>query len=96
MPGHPCATAALAFLSHPSRVTLERPDVSTLEAATAYAVRLALVGHPHEAACACADALTCAAEGSAGWLLPVEPLLRPTAHPDLWAPVLAPLRERAL
>jgi hypothetical protein len=70
--------------------------VSTVEAATAHAVSLALLGHPHEAARVCADALTRTPEGSAGWLLPVEPLLRATTRPDAWAPTLALLRERAL
>ena len=34
--------------------------------------------------------------GSAGWSLPVEPLLNPLARPDDWGDVLAILRSRAL
>ena len=36
-----------------------------------------------------------AAAGNAGWLLPIEPLLHVTARPDIWARVLAHLRNRA-
>ena len=41
------------------------------------------------------EALAGAAAGNAGWLLPLEPLLHVTAHPDIWARVLAHLRNRA-
>ena len=33
--------------------------------------------------------------GSACWTVPVEPLLRVSAHPEVWRPVLARLRSRA-
>ena len=41
------------------------------------------------------EALATAAAGNAGWLLPLEPLLHVTAHPDIWARALALLRNRA-
>jgi hypothetical protein len=40
-------------------------------------------------------ALTAAPPGSAGWLVPVEPLLNVSANPDEWGSVLARLRARA-
>ena len=41
------------------------------------------------------EALAGATAGNAGWLLPIEPLLQVTAHPDIWARALARLRNRA-
>jgi hypothetical protein len=41
------------------------------------------------------EALIGAPPGSAGWILPVEPLLQVAARPNLWRPVLASLRNRA-
>jgi DNA-binding winged helix-turn-helix (wHTH) protein/cytochrome c-type biogenesis protein CcmH/NrfG len=41
------------------------------------------------------DALVETAAPSAGWLLPVEPLLRVRTAPEAWAPVLGRLRARA-
>ena len=37
-------------------------------------------------------ALAAAPAGNAGWLMPIEPLLQVSAHPDIWAPALARLR----
>jgi DNA-binding winged helix-turn-helix (wHTH) protein len=42
------------------------------------------------------EALAQAPAASAGWLLPVEPLLRAWRAPDAWTPVLACLRARAV
>jgi hypothetical protein len=41
------------------------------------------------------SALADAPAGNGGWLLPVEPLLRVNAAPDVWAGALARLRARA-
>jgi hypothetical protein len=41
------------------------------------------------------EALSSAAPGNALWLLPVEPLLHVTAHPDIWARALGHVRNRA-
>jgi hypothetical protein len=41
------------------------------------------------------EALAGAPSGSAGWTIPLEPLLDVQAAPDAWAPVLARLRGRA-
>ena len=56
---------------------------------------LTFQGLHDEAARVCGDALARANAGSAGWLLPVDPLLQVTDHHEAWAPTLALLRERA-
>ena len=48
-----------------------------------------------EAARTIEAALAEAPPGSAGWLLPIEPLLHVAAHPDVWTRALAQLRNRA-
>ena len=52
-------------------------------------------GKPVEAARIVDDALAAAPPGNAGWLLPIEPLLRARENADVWAPALARLRTRA-
>lgn len=63
------------------------------DAAIVDAVRLTAVGGSAQAAAAVLDALRQAHRGSAGWSLPVDPLLD-TTGPE-WAPVLALLGSRA-
>jgi threonine synthase len=72
-------------------------DVLVLLAAHAavHAMLLALHGKHDQAARVCAEALAREDVGSAGWLLPVDPLLQITAHHEAWAQTLAILRERA-
>jgi len=60
-----------------------------------HALLLAVLGKHHEAARVCGEALARADAGPVGWLLPVDPLLQVTAHPEAWAQTLAILRERA-
>jgi DNA-binding winged helix-turn-helix (wHTH) protein len=72
-----------------------RPDVTAVDAAIAQAVSLASQGRHDEAARICGNALAHADPGATGWLLPAEPLLRVTARRDVWAQVLALVRERA-
>ena len=72
-----------------------RPDATAVDAAIVQAVSLALEGRHDAAARICGDALAHADSGAAGWLLPVEPLLHVAARPDVWAHVLALVRERA-
>ncbi|MEQ1759226.1 MAG: winged helix-turn-helix domain-containing protein [Vicinamibacterales bacterium] len=69
--------------------------VAGLDAAIDMAVALALDGHHDEAARLCATAFEAAEPGSAGWQLPLEPILRPTVHVATWTVPLALLRERA-
>jgi DNA-binding winged helix-turn-helix (wHTH) protein len=93
VPGHLFATAALG-VDPPS--SPRRHDPNTIDLAVAQAVDLARAGRHRDAAQACTDALTQAPPGLAGWLLPAEPMLNPTARPDIWAPTLAIVRRRAI
>jgi hypothetical protein len=68
----------------------------SIDAAIALAVRLALAGFTETAAAVCGRLLSAAPPGSSsGWLLPVEPALRPSEGQPHWAPVLATLRRNA-
>ncbi len=71
-------------------------DVNSVEVATVHAAILAVQGKHDDAARVSRDALAGAKAGSAGWMLPAEPLVYVTAHPDAWAETLAMLRERAI
>ena len=59
------------------------------------AIGLDLMGHTTFAAQTMDAALNAAPAGNAGWLVPVEPLLRVSANPAEWSSVLARLRARA-
>jgi tetratricopeptide (TPR) repeat protein len=93
---HPLARLGLAVLG-PSDPTTMTPPVQPLsvDGAIGQAAALVLGGRHAEAATAVDDALAAAPAGNAAWLLPVEPLLHVSAHPGVWAPVLARLRTRA-
>ena len=73
---------------------LDAPSV-LVDRAVSRAVQLVLAGAPTDAARTVEQALAEAAPGSAGWLLPVEPMLRALADPALWGPALARVRNRA-
>jgi DNA-binding winged helix-turn-helix (wHTH) protein len=92
IPGHPVACAALGRDAGPGR---RYQDPHTIDLAMARGVGLARAGMHREAAHACSDALTQAPAGCAGWLLATDPILNPTARPDIWGPALALLRNRA-
>jgi DNA-binding winged helix-turn-helix (wHTH) protein len=101
---HPLARVGLALVGSsasivPPRTTAgpDQPDARSLsfDMTLVQGVRLAVAGAHAEAAQALEEALAGAAPGNAGWLLPVEPLLQVTAHPDIWARALAHLRNRA-
>jgi DNA-binding winged helix-turn-helix (wHTH) protein/Tfp pilus assembly protein PilF len=96
---HPMAHAGLAAAGKPvedgaGRLTAadSTPSVGRALAEAAY---LAAAGRHEDAARRVDQALAVAAPGSAGWLLPVEPLLHTAARPDVWAAPLARLRSRA-
>jgi len=59
------------------------------------AIALELMGQSTFAAQVMDTALNAAPPGSAGWLVPVEPLLNVSANPEEWGSVLARLRARA-
>ncbi len=67
-----------------------------LEAVLARAATLTLGGNPEAAAAFVHCALPQALPTSAGWALPVDPVLRPLEHRSAWAPVLSELRARGL
>jgi tetratricopeptide (TPR) repeat protein len=66
-----------------------------VDAAIGRAAMLAATGAPDAAAPLLDEALSAAPNGSAGWLIPVEPLLNVPAREDAFAQVLARLRTRA-
>jgi tetratricopeptide (TPR) repeat protein len=68
---------------------------SGVDAAFARAAVLVLQADSAGAASEVARALAEAPPGSAGWLLPIEPLLHVTAAAQIWAPALDRLRARA-
>ena len=67
----------------------------SVDHAMAMAAERVCAGQHAQAARAIETALDEAAAGSAGWLLPIEPLLHVSAHPQVWARALAQLRNRA-
>ena len=89
VPGHLLAAAALG------RSPAHTFGETNVDGAVVTSAALALRGRHDEAARLCAEALAQAEPGPAGWLLPIEPLLQPLAHPDLWGRTLAILRDRA-
>lgn len=86
-PGHVPAIAAL------------RGEVPSLaggvDRVVGEAIILARANRHGDAARLYRDALVQAPPGEAGWILPVEPLLNPSAHPTIWAEALALIRLRA-
>jgi DNA-binding winged helix-turn-helix (wHTH) protein/cytochrome c-type biogenesis protein CcmH/NrfG len=103
VPGHLLATVARTMLAGGSAASppVEQALNSSrlrrggVEVALALAVDAALHGDDTRAAHLVGAALTDAAPGPGGWIVPVEPMLQVTAHPEAWAAVLATLRSRA-
>jgi DNA-binding winged helix-turn-helix (wHTH) protein len=101
VPAHPFAHAAVgganaldasaARLS--SREGPSRPP--SIEMALAQAISVSRGSSHQEAARVVDEALVAAPAGSAGWLLPLEPMLMTRKHPDIWAAPLARVRNRA-
>jgi DNA-binding winged helix-turn-helix (wHTH) protein len=102
LPGHPLATIGLyAGSTDPACVSGGPLSTDLLESdpfdrACATAVLLSLQQRHEQAAGVIARALAHAPPGSAGWLLPVEPLSHVTARPDVWASALGQLADRAI
>jgi tetratricopeptide (TPR) repeat protein len=100
VPRHPLASAALAAIAAgvPGASAVSGKwlhNASASELAMARAAALVLRGDVREAAAQVERALDAAPEGSACWLLPVEPLLQIWQQPDAWSAPLARLRNRA-
>ena len=66
-----------------------------VDAAIGRAAMLAAAGGPEDAAPLLDEALAAAPGGSAGWLIPLEPIVHVTAREQAFAGVLARLRTRA-
>lgn len=105
LPVHPMALAGLALIGadraageHASTAPSRNPAQTSIEATVASAaVTIALTGPAALSASVQAvdHVLAAAPGGNAGWLIPIEPLLRVHLRADAWAPVLARLRTRA-
>jgi DNA-binding winged helix-turn-helix (wHTH) protein len=66
-----------------------------MESALGQAIVLARGNRNAEAARVYGDAIARAPRGSVGWLLPVEPLLHPLGHREIWDEALTMIRVRA-
>ena len=86
----PCHVSATAALH--GRVPA---SACGIEAAVGQAIVLARGNRHADAARVYREALVQSPAGSAGWLLPVEPLLHPLARPAIWAETLGIVRVRA-
>jgi DNA-binding winged helix-turn-helix (wHTH) protein len=100
-PGHIPATAALRgeVPSRPPEAGHDGPPKgghygAEMATATGHAIVLARGNRHADAARIYCDALV-KTSGSAGWQLPVEPLINPLAHRDVWTEALAIVRARA-
>jgi len=96
MPDHRLAAIGLQALSTSPVVCAICNDAKPIDAPMAKAAVFAVNGQHGQAAQVLGEALLRAEPGSAGWLLPVDPLIDVTAHPEAWAEALAILRNRAL
>ncbi len=96
VPGHPMAQAGLDILDgdHGPREPAPSGPLA-FEREMARAARLAHAGDRTAAVDIILSALQTAPPGNAGWLVPIEPLLRVWDHRELWTSVLAALRARA-
>jgi len=71
------------------------PTASAIDAAIGQAIILARCQRHADAARVYSEAVAQAPPGSAGWQLPVEPLLNPLANVEVWGEALALVRMRA-
>jgi DNA-binding winged helix-turn-helix (wHTH) protein len=93
VPGHPLAAALCGADVTGAKSRLA--GMNDVDLAMANAAALILNGKHELAARICGEALAHTEAGPAGWLLPVDPLLNPLRHPEVWARTLAMLRDRA-
>jgi hypothetical protein len=101
---HPLAGAAFSAVAAPGAMLPPTDDATrgalhprgaSFDAVVRDAVQLALAGEHLKAARIVEAALGTVAQGDNGWLLPIEPLLHVTAHPEAWLRTLTQLRNRA-
>jgi hypothetical protein len=95
---HPMATAALAVLGDSPRgaATPAAATPASVEIALARAVMLVAGGDVRAAAARVSEAIVAAPPSSAGWLVPIEPMLAVLRDPVAWAAVLTQVRDRAM
>ncbi len=98
LPRHPLATLGRAFASGSRpRVTSATPLTGRpMDEILCAAADHVLAGSHAAGAAIVADGLEAAPSSSAGWLLPVEPLLHVSAAPGTWNAVLGRLGARAM
>jgi hypothetical protein len=99
-PRHAMARAGLAILDgHADRLAAAHlPDRDArlhIDEAMARAATLVHAGRADDAAELCHRALAASPPGNAGWLLPIDPLLRVARDKTAWTRVLDLLRRRA-
>ena len=95
-PHHVSATAVLRGDLPSSRAGLSSGHYERqMEAALGQAIVLARGNRTADAARIYGDAVAQAPPGSVGWLLPVEPLLHPLGHREIWDAALTMIRVRA-
>jgi DNA-binding winged helix-turn-helix (wHTH) protein len=92
---HPLAKLGLVALGASGAAAMQAARPASVEGAIGHAIALASAGKHGDAATIVDQALAAAEPGNAGWLLPVEPMLQVSSHPDIWAFALARLRARA-
>lgn len=107
LPSHPITLGAMSVIAESSRrrsirtrldqrIAMLEAHGAAVDAAMARAVADVLADRHAEAARRVQTALQASPPGtSAGWTLPVEPLLRIADHPAEWVQVFATLRDRA-
>ena len=95
VPLHSLAHAGLAVPGATSERDRPSAGPAGFEAVLARAVLRVASGDESGAAEEVATALAAAPPGSAGWLLPIEPLLNVARDPTAWTVALATLRTRA-
>jgi DNA-binding winged helix-turn-helix (wHTH) protein len=96
MRGHAMATVALQSIETRQLDMSRIPTLhSSVDSAIVRAAAFALQDRHAEAAATCLAALHHAEPGSAGYLIPVEPLLGATRHPHLWREVFSTVAARA-
>ncbi len=93
VPMHPMATLGLELAR--GNPTPSPGSIRSFDAELLRAARAVWHGEAGGAAGILEAALLQADPGSAGWLIPIEPLLRVARAPEVWAGVLARLRMRA-
>lgn len=95
VPGHGLAIVGLAAASGAPLPNGSCTGPNIVDTAMVKAAGLAVHGKHHDAARVFCEAIAKEDLVSAGWILPVDPLIHATAHSDAWSQACALLRHRA-